>query len=439
MKRLVILASALLTIGLSGFSQEQEQAGIDSACAANLTVYQLRYANESKTGVFTKETYNAWRNVFFSCPQASKNMYYPNGTNMYSALARSENDAVKKQAYIDTVMMIYDRRIQYYGEESRYIGLKGSDLYVLSPDKYSEAYEDCRKSFDIMDSKSDLKTMVYCLQTAVLKYQDKSLPKVEAISLYQKISDVFAMRIAKNDKYSNDFKTQKEYIDNNLFIALNPDCNDLVGLFEPQFKANPTDIKLLKNITIFMGDKCASTELYFKAAIELDKLEPSAQSKRAIADMYAAKNQDSKAIEYYKQALDMGTDNTIKAEIYYKMAYSSSGSTAVSYANKALSLNPKLGIAYLVIASKYVESANSCSSGAEFPNLEKWKIYWLAYDMCMKAKAVDPSISSQANNNAASYKSHFPDAEALFGYNVTEGVSQTVGCWINATTTAKVK
>ncbi len=438
MKRLVILASAFLTLGLFGFSQEQGNTGMDSACAANLTIYQLRYTNESKTGAFTKETFNAWRKVFFSCPQASKNMYYPNGTNMYSALARSEKDAVKKQAYIDTVMMIYDRRIQYYGEESRYIGLKGSDLYVLSPNKYSEAYEYCRKSFDSMGNKSDLKTMVYCFLTAVSKYQDQSLPKAEAIFLYQKISDVFAMRIAKNDKYSADFKAQKEYIDN-LFITLNPTCDDLIALFEPQFNANPTDIDLLKKITNSMGDKCASTELYFKAAVELDKLEPSAQSKRAIGDMYAAKNQKVKAIEYYKQALDMETDNSVKAVIYYKMAVNSYGSTAVSYANKALSLNSKLGNAYLVIANKYAESVNSCSSGAEFPDLEKWKIYWLAYDMCMKAKAVDPSISSQANNNAASYKSHFPDVEALFGYNVTEGSTQTVGCWINATTTAKVK
>lgn len=438
MKRLVILTSALLTIGFSAFSQEQESTGMDSACTANLNIYKLRYSNESKTGAFTPATYNAWRAVFFACPQASKNMYMPDGVNLYTTLALNESDAVKKQAYIDTVMMIYDRRIQYYGEESRYIGLKGSDLYVLSPEKYSEAYEDCRKSFDNMGNKSDLKTMVYCLQTAVLKFQDKSLPKTEVIALYQSIADVFTMRIAKNDKYSAGFETQKAYIDN-LFLAVNPDCNDITALFEPQFNANPTDIDLLKKITNSMGNSCASTDLYFKAAIELDKLEPSAQSKRAIADMYAAKNLDSKALEYYKQALDLETENSAKAEIYYKMARISNSSTAVSYANRALSLNPKLGSAYLVIANKYAESANSCSSGAEFPDLEKWKIYWLAYDMCMKAKAADPSIASQANNNASAYKSYFPDVEALFGYNVTEGSSQTVGCWINASTTAKVK
>ncbi len=438
MKRLVILTTTLLTIGFSAFSQEQESTGLDSACTANLNIYKLRYANESKTGTITPETYNAWRKVFFSCPKASKNMYMPDGVRMYTTLAQKETDAVKKQAYIDTVMMIYDRRIENFGEESRYIGLKGADLYSLSPNKYSEAYEDCRKSFDAMGSKSDMKTMVYCLQTAVLKFNDSSLPKTEVISLYQQISDVFAERIAKNDKFSADFEKQKATIDN-LFLAVKPDCNDLIALFEPQFNANPTSVELLKKITNSMGNQCASTDLYFKAAIELDKIEPSSQSKRAIGDMYAAKNQDSKALEYYKQALELETDNMAKASIYYKMSVIANSSTAVSYANRALSLNPRLGAAYLVIANKYAESANSCSSGAEFPDLEKWKIYWLAYDMCMKAKAADPSIASQANNNAASYKSGFPDVEALFGYNVSEGSVQTVGCWINASTTAKVK
>ena len=176
-----------------------------------------------------------------------------------------------------------------------------------------------------------------------------------------------------------------------------------------------------------------------KASVELDKIQPSAQSKRKLGDMYAEKKQISTAMDYYKEAISLETEDSRKAAIYYKMATITSGATSVSYANKALSFNSSLGSAYLVIASKYAESASSCASGAEFPDLERWKVYWVAYDMCMKAKAVDPSIASQANSYAANYKSHFPDVEALFGYNVTEGMSQTVGCWINQTTTAKVK
>ncbi len=438
MKRIVKIFStiALVTVGFGASAQNSGDFGEDSVvCKENLAIYQLRYKNEDKTGAFSDVTYNAWRKVFFTCPRASKNMYSPHGVKMYTVLAKAETDKVKKQAYIDTIMMIYDRRIQYFGEESRYIGLKGGDLYQLVPSEYNKAYEYCRQSFDALGAKSDAKTMVICMQTAVKKFQDGSLPKTDVILLYQQISDVLSAGVTAGKKGYDKYQSVVE----DLFISVKPDCNDMVNLFEPQFNADPTNVELLKKITDNLAKDCANTDLYFKAAIELDKLEPSAQSKRAIGDMYIAKKQISNGLDYYKQSIALEEDAAKKANVYYKMAYNTSGSTSVSYARQALALNPNLGSAYLVIANKYAESASSCSANAEFPDLEKWKVYWVAYDMCQKAKAADPSIASQANSYAASFKSHFPDVEALFGYNVTEGSTQTVGCWINMSTTAKVK
>lgn len=444
MKRIVkfFTTTALIAMGMSATAQNENDFGADSVvCKENLAIYQLRYKNEEKTGSFSDVTYNAWRTAFFTCPRASKNMYSPHGVKMYSVLVKKEADKVKKQAYIDTVMMIYDRRIQFYGEESNYIGKKGADLFLLDGKQYAKAYEYCRQSVDAMGNNAEPKTMVICMKTAVLKFKDGSMPKTDVILLYQKLSDIFNFNIEKykdNDKKRQSYESQMPQIEQ-MFLDVKPDCNDLVALFEPQFNADPSNPELLTKITDNLEKDCASSDLYFKAAVELDKIQPSAVSKRKIGDMYIAKKQISKGLEYYKEAIDLEEDASKKAMIYYKMAYNTSGSTSVSYANKALSLNPNLGSAYLVIASKYVEGSSSCTADAEFPDLEKWKVYWVAYDMCQKAKAVDPSIASQANSYAASFKSHFPDVEALFGYNVTEGSTQRIGCWINMTTTAKVK
>lgn len=410
----------------------------DTFCLQNQAIYQQRYKNENATKKFTPETFKAWRNLFFTCPTKSKNMYVPHGVNMFTSLYQNTNDQALKKAYLDTIMMIYDRRIEYFGEESNYIGKKGADLYLLDQSQYEKAYEYCRKSIDAMGNNSEAKTMVVCLQTAVTKYQKGSMEKTDVIALYQKISDICTYNIEKGTKKGESCEKQLPNIEQ-LFLSINPDCNDLVALFEPQFKANPQDPELLKKITENMGKDCASSDLYFNAAIELDKIEPSAQSKRAIGDMYIAKKQISKALEYYQESINLETDEDKKANVYYKMAYNTSGPTSVGYAQKALAINPNMGSAYLVIANKYMEGASTCSANAEFPELEKWKVYWLAFDMCMRAKAVDPSIAGQANSYASSVKSHFPDTETLFGYNVTEGSSQTVGCWINKTTTAKVK
>ena len=436
MKRLFKIfttATIVFSVG-SAIAQEQK----DTFCLQNQAIYQQRYKNENTSKNFTPETFKAWRNLFFNCPTASKNMYVPHGVSMFTALYNKEKDAAVKKQYLDTIMMIYDRRIQYFGEESNYIGKKGADLFLLDPAQYEQAYEYCKKSVDAMGNNAEAKTMVICLQTAVTKYQKGSMSKTDVIALYQQIADIFTYNIEKKTKNGQACEKQLANIEQ-LFLSVKPDCNDLVALFEPQFKADLTNVALLKKITDNMGKDCASTDLYFNAAVELDKLEPSAQSKRAIGDMYVAKKQVSKALEYYKESVELETDNDKKANVYYKMAYNTSGPTSVSYAHKALALNPNMGSAYLVIANKYAEGVNGCASGAEFPELEKWKVYWVAYDMCQKAKAVDPSIASQANSYAASFKARFPDVEALFGYNVTEGASQNVGCWINMTTTAKVK
>lgn len=414
------------------------QENTDTFCLQNQAVYQQRYKNENATKAFTPETFKAWRNLFFTCPTASKNMYVPHGVNMFTSLYQKESDKVKKQQYLDTIMMIYDRRIEYFGEESNYIGKKGADLFLLDASQYEKAYEYCRKSVDAMGNNAEAKTMVVCLQAAIKKFQNGSMAKTDVIALYQQIVDVCNYNIEKSTKNGAACEKQLPNIEQ-LFLSIKPDCNDLVALFEPQFNADPTNPAVLKKITDNMSKECASTDLYFKAAVELDKIEPSAQSKRAIGDMYVAKKQVSKALDYYKESIDMEEDASKKASIYYKMAVNTSGAASISYARKALALNPNMGNAYLVMASKYVDGISSCTADAEFPELEKWKVYWVAYDMCQKAKSVDASIASQANSYAASFKSHFPDAEALFGYNVTEGATQTVGCWINMTTTAKVK
>ena len=434
MKRVfsIITVTVCSALTLGAFAQ------VDSTyCQENQTVYLLRYKNESKTKEFTPETINAWRNLFLNCPTQSKNTYI-HGVNIYSTLYKKEKDEAKKKQYLDTVMLIYDNRIKYFGEEENYIGRKGADLYMLDPTQYEKAYEFCRQSIDRMGNNAEAKTMVMCLQAAVKKYQNKTMEKTDVIALYQKITDVCNYNISNGTKNGQACEKQMPAIEQ-LFLSIKPDCSDLIALFEPQFKADPTNPELLTKITDNLSKDCASSDLYMKASVELDKIQPSAQSKRKLGDMYAEKKQISTAMDYYKEAIALETEDSRKAAIYYKMATITSGATSVSYANKALSFNSSLGSAYLVIASKYAESAASCASGAEFPDLEKWKVYWVAYDMCMKAKAVDPSIASQANSYAANYKSHFPDVEALFGYNVTEGTTQTVGCWINQTTTAKVK
>lgn len=405
-------------------------------CKENLTIYQLRYRNEEKTGTFTPETFNAWRKAFSVCPQSSKNMYVPHGVNMFTSLYKNEKDAVKKQKYLDTILMIYDKRVESFGEENKYVGLKGADLMLLSPARYEEAFDMCKKSVDALGVKSEVKTLVMYMQATVVKFENGKMSKVDALQVYQQIASIFDANIKKG---SQAHERQLPVIET-MFLQLKPECSDLVALFEPQFQANPENPEVLKKI-ISNLKTCKDNDLYLQAVVSLDKIEPSAQSKRNIAEMYVEKKQNNTAINYFKESIELEQDNNQKAETYFRMASITVGSasTSVAYAQSALKQNPNMGKAHLFIAAQYVNSISSCVDKAEYPEVARWTILWAAVDMCNRAKTLDPSVTSQANSQIANYRAHFPDAEAMFGYNITEGSSHSFSCWFTVSTTAKVK
>ena len=444
-QRIMKRAVKLLTILGIGFSLQATAQGLNygtgkdsSTCVENLSVYSFRYKNEAKTKEFSPETYDAWRTAFFTCPNGSKNMYIPHGTNMYSAKFAAATDEATKKAYIDTVMMIYDRRIEFFGEEGKFIGLKGADLFVLDGSRYNEAFDLCKKSVDMKSVNAPLKAIIYLMQTAVIKVGDGSLPKTEALAIYQKLADIMQANIARKPtgQHAKMMPTLEQ-----LFLQLKPSCEDLLALFQPQFDENSEDVETLKKITSYLGKDCSDSELYLNAAVNLDKLEPSSLSKRNIAEMYVGKKDMKTALSYYQQSIELETEEEQKAKSYFRMAQlaNTSPSTSVSYANKALAINPNMGEAYLLKARQYYAGWQSCAANAEHEIVEKWKALWAATDLCVKAKSMDPSVTSEANSQIAKFKGNFPDVETLFGYNITVGSPQTISCWFTASTTARAR
>ena len=105
-------------------------------------------------------------------------------------------------------------------------------------------------------------------------------------------------------------------------------------------------------------------------------------------------------------------------------------SSARNYANKALSYQPSLGRAYLLIANLYADSANDCGNS----QFNKRAVYWLAADLAKKASRVDNSLSKIAKKAADSYSGRAPSKTDIF----TEGNAGSVikfDCWINRSVT----
>ena len=101
--------------------------------------------------------------------------------------------------------------------------------------------------------------------------------------------------------------------------------------------------------------------------------------------------------------------------------------SARTYASRALSNQPSLGRAYLLIASLYADSANDCGEN----QFNKRAVYWLAAQTAQKALRVDASLKKVAKKAVESYNGRAPTKTDIFTEG-NEGSVIKIDCWIKS-------
>ena len=130
---IVLLISHLLLLSAATFGQSKEiyenpKYGADSAsrvqCAGNLSIVS-QYV-KIKTYEYA---YPAWREAFINCPQSSKNIYIHGRKILQDKIEHAADDATKL-AWVDTLMIMYDTRLNVYKDKdvANVYALKGNDL-----------------------------------------------------------------------------------------------------------------------------------------------------------------------------------------------------------------------------------------------------------------------------------------------------------------------
>jgi len=95
-----------------------------------------------------------WRYVYANAPALRKNVYYA-GVKMYENLAKAASDSAMHQAYVDTFFMVYDQRVQHFGEEGIVLAWKARKLKKYRPWEKELYNEWVHKSVDIQQEESD--------------------------------------------------------------------------------------------------------------------------------------------------------------------------------------------------------------------------------------------------------------------------------------------
>jgi tetratricopeptide (TPR) repeat protein len=431
----------------------EEKYGADSAdCMRMISMFQ-EYAKQQNYA----DAYTSWTVLFKEYPKSSQNIY-SNGVSIVKFKMSKAADRKEQELWIDTLMMVYDQRIKYFAATSKnygeayLLGRKGVDLLKYRKNPIEEPYNILSKAVDLGGKSTELAVIQTAMQATVGMFDSEKIDASVVVDRYLQLNDIldaqktdYSKIVANpaNEKAGKDAESKlatvnqvQGAIDQMFSNSKAAECGALNKAFEPRFDANPNDVEMAEKIVrIFDQKGCSDLALYEKATAKLIESKPSELACFNFAKMLLKKGKDDEAMKYFEQAVNYSAVDTMKAIYKYNIAriYQTKGqySTARTYAEEAIKLKSNYGLPYIVIATMF--AASPVGEDA----FEKSKTYWVVIDMLERAKAVDPTIASDAQKLIGQYKGHCPKKEESFMHSITPGTSVTVGGWIGKTTTAR--
>jgi len=426
MKTKVILTILALSF-LSSFAFAQGRYGASSEdsinCVRNLSLYN-DYVKQKNY----ESAHRFWKDAITMCPSSTVNLYI-HGVTIMKEMISNTTDQTLREARIDTLLSLYDQRMNLFSNSnfSDLYDRKARDINAYRPEDTKGIREMLVKSIEAGREKTDASTFVFAMQKTIEMYKAEQLSSEEVMNFYTTLSG-YAEAQVKANPASEKLQTVQRDI-NTLFIGSGvASCENLIALFTPRFQANPEDKDLIISIVNLLGNNdCISNDLYIQAVEAYNKIDPSPRTTYALAKMNVGKEDYTKAIELYREAIELtsGKDTISQylvelASVYFQ--HLNNTQRAVSCARDAISNDPKNGRAYRLMG--LIWAAQKCGSD----NVETKSVYWVAVDYFQKAKNADPSLAEEANKSISAYSQHFPTQSDAFMLDLLDGESYTVTC-----------
>jgi hypothetical protein len=431
----MLVAVQLLLLSTFGAVAQDDKFGADpDKCKENISLYREYYKQKNYADAIL-----GWRWAFANCPAATKNIVINGPKIIEFQIEKNKDNAELKAAYLDTLYMIYDKRIELYPDDKGYsLGRKGMDQYEYAGEDFTLPYTTLREAFDTDKLNTDAYVLMRLYMAAMRRLVDKQMEMDELYDLYDEVATALDHQ-GKNtteEKDLNKINKAKEVVDQNFERIAKEE--QYIGLMQPKVEAEPENAELLEKVTSMMVKRdWLNSDFYLDASEKLYKLKPSTVAAYNLYEGYAKKGKNGQATKYLEESIDSEQDNNEKADKLLKLAklYGSDQkySSARAKANEAASLKSGWGEPYLYIGDLYMSTSNSCGEDA----CTKKYGFWAAEDMYNKAKSVDASASDAANKKIGSVKKYYPTAKDCFFLGVQAGQSVTVGGWIGAQTTAR--
>ena len=371
------------------------------------------------------------------------NSLYIYGAEVFDKLAKEEKNPVRKQVYVDSLMIVYDMRIKNCGEEGPVTNRKAfSFLQYNLQSKPAEALALMDKALDLNGNDVMDATLVYYMQTMkVNKAKLNNLTDEQIVERYDRLMAILDVKVKKaqsEGKSIDKLKKIKDDVDAILITIVKVDCAFVKKNLEPKFKKDPTDISLAKKIFNFMlQGKCTDDPLWLEAGEVILKATPVADRDCGLAKnlgiKYLVKENYEKAEELLKEAQNVCTEANDKGEVLIYL-----GSIEAKKGNKfgarelyrqAAAADPaSTKEAYSKIGLLYYSSFNDCAKKVN--QADDRLVYLIAADYFQRGGD---------SKNAANAKENFPSREDIFLVNYKVGDTKQIGCLIDESTTIRTR
>ena len=370
--------------------------------------------------------YEPWKIVLDNCPTLNVATYQYGELILKDFIKKSTTEE-EKSKYLTDLLSLYDQWLENFPvrkglrQEGKILSNKGQAMLdngvkdkTLIYNTFDYAFNNDPGSF------TNPKSLAYYFQTGYDLYKDGTKINLETLfEKYEELTEKFELlksNISKNidiilkkeesgtpltsrearnkriyDTNSNAVSAYLKLIDQ--LIAKEATCDILIPLYSKNFEENKNNPLWIRRAAGRLdGKDCSDDPLFVTLVEQLHKLEPSADSAYYLGILNDKQGNSAEALKYYQESVSLQTDNYKKANILYKIAvkFKNSGrrSSARDYAEQALSFQPSLGRAYLLIANMYADSANGCGD----TQFNKRAVFWLAAQTAQKAGRVDASL-----------------------------------------------
>jgi len=369
-----------------------------------------------------------WWELFENYPASSEKLYI-DGVKMYRNFIQVADNEAEKELYIDTLMLVYDQRMEYFGGEGNVLGRQGSDLLAFGQknmENVQDAYTMLERSVLLEGRKARAQVVLNYITAGMILKQNEKIEDNQVIGAYLTATDILDQNQGQNSRW----KKTRASIDEMMYKEDLLSCEALTGYFQPGFEQNINNQAYLEKVlSTFANAQCENSELYLAAATNLYRLFPEAESAHQLAILYTSRGNYTSAIQYLELAVQSeDIDIDTRAEWLYKLSIVSSANKdyckAIRSAREAIDYRSDFGKAFAALGDAIVAYRFQLED-----DFEQRAAFWVATEKYRRAQLLDPSLEEEVGQKLNAYKDQYPDKEEIFFRDLKEGASYRVlGC-----------